>query len=265
MSRSSSAAWSKALQKGNEHSPETQERGARTDSHSLRSLTVRVLLLFAGLAIDFGLAYVTKASLGKAVDAAALTAAKYTALGQTQCTQIAQSSFNMNYHNSNRDVASPVFNVRIWYRFPWQHAHDHHGRDVAYFIGLLPAYRTLSVSSTAESRYAKVQMTLVIDRTGSMTTNAPGTTLPDAVTQFIDYFDNVNDSVAMVSFANDQTVDVPFNAGTPGNFQTQIISAIKKIKDNGTLDNGYQGATYSDGALQLASPRRAFLWALPGI
>ena len=35
-----------------------------------------VLLLFVGLAIDFGMAYVSKASLGKAVDAAALTGAK---------------------------------------------------------------------------------------------------------------------------------------------------------------------------------------------
>ena len=39
----------------------------------LCAICLIVLLLFVGLAIDFGLAYVTKARLGKAVDAAALT------------------------------------------------------------------------------------------------------------------------------------------------------------------------------------------------
>jgi hypothetical protein len=112
-----------------------------------------------------------------------------------------------------------------------------------YFLALVPAYKTLNVTATAQARYARVQLTLVIDRTGSMVNNAPGTTLPDAINLFAEQFDNVQDTVAMVSFANDQTVDVPMMTG---GFQSPVESAA-----NG-MPARFNGGTFSDGALQLA-------------
>ena len=72
----------------------------------LCAICLMVLLLFVGLAIDFGLAYVTNAKLGKAVDSAVLTAAKNTGLGQTAFTPIAKSAFFMNYGISSRDTCA---------------------------------------------------------------------------------------------------------------------------------------------------------------
>jgi hypothetical protein len=112
-----------------------------------------------------------------------------------------------------------------------------------FFIGLLPQFKTLNVSSTAQARFARVIMTLVLDRSGSMNQNAPGTSLPDAVTLFIDQFDNVNDSVSMVSFATDWTIDVSMRTG---GFQAAITDAAKNMSHN------FLGATWSDGALQQA-------------
>jgi Flp pilus assembly protein TadG len=257
--------------------------GERGQVLILFALSLVILLLFVGLAIDFGLAYVTKANLGKAVDAAVLTAAKNTGLGQAGFTPVATSAFFMNYGNTNRDAAlSPVVTVcgnscnsgTICATGPpgpgTACKTDNLGNTLldiqatskikTYLIGMVPAFKTVSVAATAEARYARVEMTLVIDRTGSMKNNAPPPALENAVTTFVDDFDNVNDSVAMVSFANDQKVDVPFNAvanpGVTGNFQAPIIAAIRGI-DNGTVDAGFRGATFSDGALNLAKTEEA--------
>ena len=80
-------------------------KGERGQVLILCAICLVVLLLFVGFAIDFGMAYVTKARLGKAVDAAALTGARYSAQAagetladaQTESTALAQSSFAMNY------------------------------------------------------------------------------------------------------------------------------------------------------------------------
>ena len=56
------------------------------------------MLLFLALAIDVGFAYVTKAKLSKAVDAACLTAMRNLAQGQTTAKNLAINSFNGNYH-----------------------------------------------------------------------------------------------------------------------------------------------------------------------
>ena len=45
------------------------------------ALAIAVLMVFVGLAIDYGRAYVAKTTLAKAVDAAALTAMKDVNLG----------------------------------------------------------------------------------------------------------------------------------------------------------------------------------------
>ena len=62
-----------------------------------------VMILFVALAIDLGYAYVTKANLSKAVDAAALRGMLNIAKGTTTAAAIAQSVFQANYKTSGRD------------------------------------------------------------------------------------------------------------------------------------------------------------------
>jgi Flp pilus assembly protein TadG len=61
------------------------------------ALVLPVLILFVGLAIDGGMAYITKAKLSKAVDAACLTGMKNLAQGQSTATSLATHIFNANY------------------------------------------------------------------------------------------------------------------------------------------------------------------------
>src|SRR5437016_7560742 len=103
-----------------------------------------VLVLFVGLAIDLGFAYVTRASLSKAVDAASLTGARNLSLGDAQATALALATLYANYPQTGRDVAwPPPTNVSF---------EDSGGSTLVnvssrtsihtYFIGVLPKWKT---------------------------------------------------------------------------------------------------------------------------
>src|SRR5437773_10073053 len=102
------------------------------------------LILFVGLGIDVGFAYVTRASLSKAVDAASLTGAR------TLSVPLAKAAFHANYPQSGRDVADPVPEVTF--------SKDEDNNTLinvsatatisTYFIRILPLWTTLTVSSS---------------------------------------------------------------------------------------------------------------------
>jgi Flp pilus assembly protein TadG len=224
-------------------------RGERGQVLVLCAVCIVVLLLFIGLAVDFGFAYVAKARLGKAADAAALIGARYSGKGSAAATALAKSAFSMNYGSP-----SPVPNVT--YCGPGYSCPDPTGNGDTYvnvnvtatiktsFLGLLPGDNSVAVSSNAQTKAARVVMTLVLDRTGSMIADGGKAALPSAVADFINYFDDIHDTVALVSFANDVTVDVPFPTTGTGNFQQAIINAANAMP--------FQGATWSEGGLQQA-------------
>lgn len=212
----------------------------------LFALTVVLLLLFVGLAIDFGFAYVTRANLGKAVDAAALAGARNLYQGKSTAEAIAKSAFAMNYPVSNRDASPPVVTVT----FP----PDPNGNTLVnvsatatvntLLIGLLPGYKSLDVANSAQATRAHVIMTLVLDKSGSMQNNGGWSALPSAVNNFIKNFDDVLDSVAVVTFASNVSVDVPMRTG---GFKSPVQNLTAKMNYN-----YFDGATFSDGGLQAA-------------
>src|SRR2546425_10917919 len=70
-----------------------------------------VLMLFVGLVIDFGFAYVTRASLSKAVDAASLTGARNLSLGKAQAEVLARAAFDANYRPTTLDASPPTVDI----------------------------------------------------------------------------------------------------------------------------------------------------------
>src|ERR1039458_5410684 len=70
-----------------------------------------VLFVFAGLGIDLGFAYITRARLSKAVDSACLAAVRNIGAGTVTAGAIATNAFFANYGVSGRDVAPPVPNI----------------------------------------------------------------------------------------------------------------------------------------------------------
>jgi Flp pilus assembly protein TadG len=206
----------------------------------LFALSLPILILFVGLGVDLGFAFVTRAKLSKAVDAAALAAMRNVSQGQTQATAIAQSAFNTNYGSGvGRNFSPPVFNVAI--------TTDANNNAVVsvnatatintFFLSLVPGLRTLQVSSGAQATRPKLIMSLVLDKSGSMNKNGGAQALPPAVVNFLTYFDNNTDQVADVSFSSIASVDVSIRT----NFLNPITNAVNSMP--------FGGATYSQGGL----------------
>ena len=216
----------------------------RGQSLVLFALVLSSLILSLGLAVDIGFAYVTKAKLSKAVDGACLTAMRNLAQGEDTARTLATHSFNANYRASSLDATPPTLSVTFSTDANGQRYVTVNGAASikTQFMALLPQYRTLPVSDSAQATRGKLIMSLVLDRSGSMQTNGGASALPPAVGTFVNYFDNANDEVAMVSFASNATVDVPI--GT--NFITPITNAA-----NG-LAGHFSGGTFGLGGLVLA-------------
>jgi len=231
-------------------------RDERGQTLVLFALALSSLVLTLGLAVDLGFAYVTKAKLSKAVDGACLTAMRNLAQGQATATTLATNSFNANYRATSLDASPPSVAINF--------STDANGQTFVtvnatatiktQFMALLPDYRILPVSDSAQATRGKLVMSLVLDRSGSMQTNGGASALPPAVGTFVNYFDNTNDKVAMVSFASNATVDVAI--GT--NFITPITNAAN------ALSGHFTGGTFGPGGLTLGKSQNESVPVDPG-
>jgi hypothetical protein len=179
--------------------------------------------------------------LVKAVDAACLLGMTNLSQGQTTATTAATNTFNANYPVSTLDANAPTLSVNFTTTASQQVVGVTGTATIrTIFLGLLPGYRTLTVSATAQALRGYLAMTVVVDRSGSMTSNGGKQAVQAAVPVFIKYFNNSIDQVALTSFASNATTD--FAIAT--NFQTPIINAIGSMN--------FSGGTFGLGGLTLA-------------
>src|ERR1022692_4075340 len=208
------------------------------------ALIMPVLILFAGLALDAGLLYVTKAKLSTAVDAACLTGMKNLPLTQPVAATLATDMFNANFG------ANPPIPIVT---FPTDTYGDQQVKVTAtasvntLFMRYLSQWKTVSVSDTAVSTRGKLVMSIVLDRSGSMcggtehcdpgvTGDNGGEALKSAVPTFISNFNDTIDEVTLGSFSSNATVDYTIN----NNFKTPIATAVNALS--------FTGGTFGTGA-----------------
>jgi Flp pilus assembly protein TadG len=205
-----------------------------------------ILLLFVGLTLDIGMAYVTKTALSKAADAAALAAMKNIKQGQAVATTLAQAAFNANYAAFGSNSPAPVVNVVISTNAANNTVVNVNATTQlsTYFLGLLPGFKTINVSTASQTTRPKLIMSLVLDKSGSMDLNGGATALPPAVVNFLTYFDDSTDQVAEVSFSTLASVDVPITT----NFTSPITTAVDAMKFDGAT---FTQAGLADGQTQI--------------
>jgi Flp pilus assembly protein TadG len=120
----------------------------------LFALMLVALILMIGLAIDLGYAYLTKAALSKAVDAACLAGMRNLGQGNSYARTVAQNAFTANYGVApSRDTAPPTVNVAF--------STDANNNTLltvsatttinTFFIRILPQWQTLTIAASAES------------------------------------------------------------------------------------------------------------------
>lgn len=202
-----------------------------------------VLVLFLGLGIDVGFAYVTRASLSKAVDAACMAGVRNLSQGQPQALAVARSTFDANYKASGisgLQAQPPTVTATIG-QTPTGNLQLNVSSAVAintFFLRLLPNWRTMNIRATGQATRARVIMSIVLDRSGSMNGNGGATALPPAVSSFIDHFDDTLDRAAMISFASHSR---PFDVAMSQPFKTPIKNAANALV--------FAGGTFAQGGL----------------
>jgi Flp pilus assembly protein TadG len=168
------------------------------------AIFITVLLLFTGMAVDSGRAYVIKAQLTKAVDGAALGAARNLNSGDPRGE--AQRIFLANFPNGylgTSSVTDPFTDPNFFDLTT----------DVTTGVNVvtvkatavlpttfmrLANFNTVTVTSEGEARRRMVDLSLMIDVSSSIGGQWPA--VRDAVSQFINAFDPLNDRLSLGTY-----------------------------------------------------------------
>lgn len=226
-------------------------------SHTLPSRTSRrgqviVMLLlmmivlagFMGLACDAVFAFVVKSQLTTAVDAAALAASRALNQGSTPAQQQASVDQTVAQMMATNFPAGLLETRNLNYDPPTIVDNGDGTRTVSVlghvdsptFFMRLFGWDSVPVSARGQSLRRDVVLTLVLDRSGSMSRapgSAPGLTAFDdlkaASLEFLDNFDNSRDQLGLVVFGTSTRLD--FAPST--NFKSSITSLINShVSDN---------------------------------
>jgi Flp pilus assembly protein TadG len=160
------------------------------------------LLLLTGLALDGGRAYVVQAQLSKAVDGAALGAARMLNSGnpQAEATSIFNANFPLGFMGTTAVMSPPGFQltndepngrniVRVWAT----------AQLPTTFMQLGSIYN-VTVRAEGEATRRMVDLSLVLDVSGSIGWRWPY--VRDASEAFVRAFSETQDRVALVTYSN---------------------------------------------------------------
>jgi Flp pilus assembly protein TadG len=168
------------------------------------------LILFSGLAVDSGRAYVVKAQLTKAVDGAALGAARALNSGDPkgEAVRIFKANFPSGFLGTDtgtdpttsadffKSTVVPASGVNI--------VTVNASVDLPTTFMKLGNFQKVTVTSTGEATRRMVDLSLVLDVSSSI--GPAWTAVRDASRSFINSFDAANDRVALALFSNGASV-----------------------------------------------------------
>ena len=188
---------------GRQRSPISSEQGYTL---IYMSFILTGLLLFSGLAIDSGRAYIVRAQLSKAVDGAALGAARNLNSGDPkgEAGRIFKANFPLGFMGTTA-VTDPALDADFFKLQTIQSS----GVNVVTVTGSatmpttfmrLANFKTVKVSSSGEATRRMVDLSLVIDVSSSIGLRWPA--VRDAVRTFVDSFDAKSDRLALVFYGN---------------------------------------------------------------
>lgn len=207
----------------------------------------------AGLAVDASMLYGIRARLSMAADAAAVAAARSLSNGETLAAQeasaidTAQRFFNANFpdgylYSKNRTIGVAVAETALRTRTVTVEV----SADApSYFLRYLGRDMT-KLRALGRASRRDVNLTLVLDRSGSLTSAGACGAMKAAASSFVRKFANFRDRVALVTYGGDSRVDFPIQI-TPGDFLTgagkipDLISRINCVGATNTAQAIWQG------------------------
>ena len=167
--------------------------------------TLTALLLFAGLAVDAGRAYVVKAQLSKAVDGAALGAARMLNSGDPrgEAARIFTANFPSGYMGTaagDPTAAGNFYSLRTDAQAGVNIVTITAQTTLPTTFMKLARFNTVTVSSTGEAQRRMVDLSLVLDVSGSIGWRWPA--VRDAARAFVNSFDRNGDRVSLIMFSD---------------------------------------------------------------
>jgi Mg-chelatase subunit ChlD len=203
------------------------------------AVTLTCLILFTGLAVDSGRSYVVKAQLTKAVDGAALAAARALNSGNPKgaAAQIFRANFPIGYLGTTSST-DPLTDLSFF-----SSAVDSvSGVNVVTVTAqaVLPTtfmqlanFNQVTVRATGEATRRMVDLSLVID--GSSSIFGQWGAVRDAARDFISKFDQNNDRLSLTTFGNGAAVLYPM-AQSRGFNKTALMAAVPDLLPNGSTN-----------------------------
>lgn len=201
------------------------------------ALSMLVLLALVGLVVDGGLAYLVKARLNAAVDAAALAGARAVTAGDNQTAQASNAraaaadffAANMpdNYLLSKpellrTDVSFDTGKVTI----------DVHAQaPMPVSLMQVLGFTELTPVASAQTIRKDLDMALVIDTSGSLSSSGPA--VKAAARSFLNKFNVTQDRVGLVHFAYGAEIDEPIRQDARGFARATMLDKIDQYKFSG--------------------------------
>lgn len=203
------------------------------------------LVAFVGLSVDLGRAYVLRANLAKAVDAAALAAARHIGAGTTVARSEANEIFNVNFPNGYLGVSS----VQNPPNIDFQVASDGSNITTVFSRATLPTtfmriagFGSINVSASGQSIRRLVDLSFVVDHSGSL--GSQYAAVKAAAQQFVQYFDPNNDRLALIMFSANTIVMDAMNTAGRGFSQSSVLNHIANstaLGNTATAEGLYAG------------------------
>jgi Flp pilus assembly protein TadG len=203
------------------------------------SIVLTVLLLFTGLAVDSGRAYVVKAQLTKAVDGAALGAARMLNSGDPKGEAV--NIFKANFPAGYMGVSS-VTDPTSAANFFMLTTNDATGVNVVTVqaSAVLPTtfmklanFNQVTVGSLGQATRRMVDLSLVLDVSSSIAGQWPA--VMDAARTFVDAFDPAHDRISLTIFGNGASVLDPMNSAR-GFDKTKVMADVPNTLPGGSTN-----------------------------
>jgi Mg-chelatase subunit ChlD len=169
------------------------------------AVTLTVLLLFAGLAVDTGRSWVVKAQLSKAVDAAALGSARNLGGGdpQGEATRIFKANFPTGFGGSaptDPTAAAGFFAIATDPVNAITVITVTASADVPTTFMKLGNFDLVTVDALAQATRRMVDLSLVLDVSSSI--GAQWVAVHDSAVAFLNSFDPVHDRISLLTFSD---------------------------------------------------------------
>jgi hypothetical protein len=193
-------------------------------------------LLFTGLAIDGGRAYVVKAQLTKAVDGAALAAARNLNGGDPagEAARVFRANFPSGFLGTS-SVTNPAtdpnfFSTQVVTATGVNIVTVQATAVLPTTFMRLAYFNDVTVSSSGEAQRRMVDLSLVLDVSGSIGSGWPA--VSSAAAAFINSFDAAGDRLALITYGNGVQV-VQAMPSTRGFNKSAMVAAIPSTLPGG--------------------------------